>query len=448
MAHASYDAIVVGSGPNGLAAAIALAQHKASVLVVEGSETIGGGARSAELTLPGFVHDVCSAVHPMGIGSPFLRTLPLAEHGLEWVQPPITFAHPFDDGTAAAQQRSVEETAATLGVDERAYRRLMGPLSRDADKLFGDLLGPFRLPRHPIAAFRFGRRAIRSGRGLAEAFFRGEPARALFAGLAAHAILPLESRPGAAIALMLGIAGHAVGWPMPRGGSQRIADALASYLRSLGGEIVMGRPVKNVDELPPAKAILCDVTPRQLVAIAGHRFSARYKRKLERYRYGPGIFKVDWALSEPIPWKNEACRRAGTVHVGGTLAEVAESERRIWEGDHPERPFVLLTQPSLFDPTRAPPGKHTAWGYCHVPNGSTVNMTERIEAQVERFAPGFRDVILARHTRNTAELERYNPNYIGGDIGGGVADLWQLFARPVLAFNPYATTDPSIYLWP
>ena len=441
-----YDAIVVGSGPNGLAAAVALADRGRSVLVMEAADTIGGGCRSAELTLPGFVHDVCSAVHPMAVASPFFKSLPLDQHGLEWVQPSLPFAHPLDDGTAAVQHRSLDATADALGPEADAYRRLMAPLLPVADGLFADLLGPFRIPRHPFAAVRFGLRAIRSARGLADAYFRNEPAKALIAGLAAHSVMPLDKSPGAAIAVMLGLAGHAVGWPMPRGGAQKLADALASYFRSRGGEIRTGHRVKSVDELPPSRAVLLDVTPRQVLALAGHRLPTGYSKRLARYRYGPGVFKVDWALAGPIPWAAEPCRRAGTVHVGGTFDEVAASERAAWEGRPTDRPFVLLTQPSLFDPTRAPAGRHTAWGYCHVPHGSTADMTERVEVQVERFAPGFRELILARHTTDPVAMERLNPNYVGGDITGGVADWWQLFTRPVARFDPYSTPVPGLYL--
>lgn len=443
---AKYDAVVVGSGPNGLAAAVALARAGLSVLVVEAAATAGGGARSAELTLPGFVHDVCSAVHPLAVASPFLRTLPLADHGLQWVHPPAPVAHPFDDGTAALLERSVDETATGLGPDGAAYRALLGPLTADAHKLFADLLGPLRWPRHPFAVARFGWQAVRSGRGLAEAHFAGREARALVAGLAAHAVLPLDHRPGAAIALMLGIAGHAVGWPMPRGGAQRIADALVAYLRHLGGEVVTGYRVAALAELPPARAVLLDVTPRQALGLAGTRLPSGYRARLAKYRYGPGVFKVDWALAAPIPWRAPGCCRAGTVHLGGDLDEVAAAERAVWAGGHPERPFVLLTQPSLFDPARAPAGQHTAWAYCHVPNGSTSDMTGRIEAQVERFAPGFRDRILARHVLAPADLERGNANYVGGDINGGVADWWQLFARPVARLDPYRTAAGGLYL--
>lgn len=442
----TYDAVVVGSGPNGLAAAIALARKGLTVLVAEGSDTLGGGCRSAELTLPGFVHDVCSAVYPMGASSPFLRELPLEQHGLRWVHPEVLLAHPLDDGTAGVLRNTVADTAAGLGDDADAYRDLMGPLVRAADDLLGDLLGPFRLPRHPFAALRFGRAALRSGKGFAEAYFRTEKARALWAGSAAHAVIPLDQRPGAAIALMLTIAGHARGWPVVAGGSQKLADALLSYFRSLGGEVETGRWVTSVDDLPPAKAVLLDVTPRQLVAMAGHRLPESYQRRLGKFRYGPGVFKVDWALSGPVPWTNPECRRAGTVHLGGTLDEVAASERAAFDGRHVERPFVLYVQPGVCDPSRAPAGQHTGWGYCHVPHGSTEDMTERVEAQVERFAPGFRSLILARHVRGPAAWEAYNPNYVGGDIGGGVVDLGQLFTRPVARWDPYSTPDPQLFL--
>jgi len=441
-----YDAVVVGSGPNGLAAAISLAQAGCSVLVLEAKETVGGGLRSAELTLPGFSHDICSAIHPLGVGSPFFQSLPLGDYGLEWIQPDVPLAHPFDDGTAITMERSVEATATALGPDAAAYRRLMAPLVADWDKLTVDILGPLRVPRHPVAMARFGLLAIRSARGLAESRFESEPARALFAGLAAHSIMPLEQRPTAAFGLVLGILGHAVGWPLPRGGSQNIADALADYLRSLGGEIVTDMAVKEIDDLPAAPAVLFDVTPRQLLRMAGHQLPSGYRRQLLSYRYGPGVFKIDLALDGPIPWQAAECARAGTVHLGGTLSEIAAGERAIWRGQHPERPYVLLAQQSLFDPTRAPAGKHTVWAYCHLPNGSTVDMTERIEAQIERFAPGFRDCILARTVKSPLAFEQYNANYIGGDINGGVQDLRQQFTRPALRLVPYTTPNRRIYL--
>ena len=443
---AGYDAVVVGSGPNGLAAAITMAQAGKSVLVLEARDTIGGGCRTAELTLSGFLHDVCSAIHPLGLGSPFFKTLPLRDHGLEWIHPSAPVAHPLDDGTAVMVERSIEATAAGLGPDAKAYRRLMGPLVDGWDTLAPDLLAPLRVPRHPAAMARFAVKAIRSARGLAESRFEGERARALLAGLGGHAIMPLERMTSAAIALVLGASAHAVGWPMPRGGSRKVAEALAGTLTALGGEIRTGSVVESLDALPPARVILCDVTPRQLLKIAGDRLRGRYRRQLERYRYGPAAFKLDFALWAPIPWKAKECARAGTVHLGGTLAEIAASEAAVDRGEPPERPYVLLAQQSLFDPTRAPHEKHTAWAYCHVPNGSTFDMRARIEAQIERFAPGFRDVVLARNVMTPARLQEHNPNYVGGDINGGAQDLRQLFTRPAPRVVPYSTPVPGLYI--
>ncbi|MGH9455628.1 MAG: phytoene desaturase family protein [Terriglobia bacterium] len=440
----TYEALVIGSGPNGLAAAITLAKAGCSVLVYEAETTIGGGARSAELTLPGYIHDVCSAIHPMALASPFFRTLPLAAHGLEWIQPPVPLAHPLDDGSAILLERSIESTSAGLGSDAASYRRLMTRLASDWSDLEPILLGPLRLPHHPIALARFGKSALRPASRLAKTLFKGERARALFAGLAAHSMLPLERVPSAAFGLILGVTAHTVGWPLPRGGAQRIADALASYLRSLGGEIVTNTKVVSLDELPPAPIILCGVTPRQLLTIADRRLSPGFRRKLRQYRYGPGAYKIDWALDTPIPWKAAECSRSGTVHVGGTLEEIADSERSVWQWNHPERPFVLLAQPSLFDSTRAPEGKHTAWAYCHVPHASDFDMTERIERQIERFAPGFGRHILARNVMPPARLEQHNRNLIGGDINGGVQDLRQLFARPTLRL--YSTSARGLYI--
>lgn len=441
-----YDAVVVGAGPNGLAAAITLAQMGRSVLLREAAPTIGGGLRSAELTLPDFVHDTCSAIHPLGVASPFFRTLPLHEYGLEWIQPPAALAHPFDDGTAAMLVRSINETGATLGCDDTSYRRLIEPLVTDWPKLEGALLGPLNLPRHPIALARFGLRALWPAELLANACFRGDRARALFGGLAAHSIQPLEAPATAAFGLVLSILAHTVGWPLPRGGAQQFADALAAHFRALGGEIETDAPVNSLRDLPPTRQILFDVTPRQLLRIVGDRLPPSYRRKLAHFRYGPGVFKVDWALDGPVPWRAQECLQAGTVHLGGTLPEIALSERQVWRGEHPQRPYVLLAQQSLFDPTRAPTGKQTVWAYCHVPNGSTWDMTERIEAQIERFAPSFRDRILARYVMNTRAVEQHNPNYVGGDINGGVQDLRQLWFRPTMAIKPYVTPTKGIYI--
>jgi phytoene dehydrogenase-like protein len=442
----SYDAVVVGAGPNGLAAAVVLAQAGRSVLVVEGSDRIGGGSRTAELTLPGYRHDVCSAIHPMGAASPFFRTLPLSQFGLAWIDPPAALAHPLDDGTAAMLEASLETTAAGLGADAGAYTRLFGPFVRHAERLLPALLGPLRVPEHPILLARFGLRALRSASGLANSLFSEPAARALFAGCAAHSFLPFDKLTSAAIGLVLLLVAHVRNWPFPRGGSESIVRALGGYFEHLGGEIETGRPVRSLDDLPRAKAVLFDLTPRQVVAILGGRLPSGYRRRLERYRYGPGVFKLDWALDGPIPWKAAACARAATVHLGGTLEEIASAEDAVWRGVHPDKPYVLVAQQSLFDDTRAPGGKHVGWAYCHVPHGSTLDMTDAIERQMERFAPGFRDKILARHQFSTRTFEAYNPNYVGGDITGGVTDLGQLFTRPVARLVPYATPAKGIYI--
>jgi phytoene dehydrogenase-like protein len=442
----STSAIVVGSGPNGLAAAITLARAGLSVTVLEAESTIGGGCRSAELTLPGFTNDVCSAIHPMGIASPFFNSLPLAEHGVTWIHPTVPLAHPLDDGSASILQRSLAATAASLGPDGRAYRRIFAPLVDNCDALLDALLVPLIPPRHPIALARFGVNAIRSVEALARARFDGDSARALFAGIGAHSLLPLSAMASASFALVLGMVAHARGWPLPRGGAQSIANALAAQLASLDGEIVTGHRVVDHAELGDVGIVMFDVSPSQLVAIGGDRLPKRYRSRLLRFRHGPAAFKLDWALSAPIPWRAAECLQAGTVHVGGTLDEIAAAERDVADGRHPERPFVLLAQPSLFDDTRAPAGRHTAWAYCHVPNGSIVDMTARIEAQVERFAPGFRDVILQRCVTTPAELERHDANYVGGDIVGGANDLWQTIARPTLSSNPYSVPVPGWYL--
>jgi phytoene dehydrogenase-like protein len=441
-----YDAIVVGSGPNGFAAAIRLAQAKLSVLLIEGKETIGGGMRSAELTLPGFIHDICSAIHPLAMGSPFFSTLPLEQHGLRWIEPPLPLAHPFKDRQVTLLDRSVEVTSQTLGHDADAYKKLLQPFVKNWPFLAEDILAPLHFPRHPFAMAQFGYYAIQSAEGLAYRFFKERAARALFAGLAAHAIMPLNKCITAGFALMLGVLGHAVGWPMPAGGTQNLANALASYFRSLGGDIATNTLITNIDQLPPAQAIFFDVTPKQLLNIVGERFPACYRKRMKRYRYGPGVFKIDWALKSPIPWKAKACSQAGTVHLGGTLEEIAHSERQVWNDKIDRNNFIILAQPSLFDPSRAPKGKHVAWAYCHVPNSSDTDLTKEIEAQVEQYAPGFIDCIAARSTMNTIQLEKYNPNYVGGDINGGVEDLSQLFTRPVARINPYSTPIKNVYI--
>jgi phytoene dehydrogenase-like protein len=442
----SYDAVVVGAGPNGLAAAIELARTGKSVVVYEAAGTPGGGCRSAELTLPGFVHDICSAIHPLAMASPFFKSIPLADLGVRFRQPEAPLAHPLDDGDAAVLERSVTETAEGFGPDAKAYTRLVEPLVRNTDKLIEDILGPLRVPHHPLALARFGLSAIRSAYGLAQARFDEPRARALFAGIAAHSMLSLHRPPTAAYGLLLGVVGHAYGWPTIEGGAQRLTDALVAYLTGLGGQIVTDRRIETLDELPRSSAVLFDLTPKQIVAIAGHALPDRYRRRLDRYEYGPGVFKIDFALSEPIPWKADVCRRAGTVHLGGTLEEVTAAEDAVCRGHLADRPYALLAQQTIFDETRAPGGKHTAWAYCHVPSGSSVDMSERIMDQVERFAPGFRDTVIAKSTMTAPEVEAYNANYIGGDISGGVQHFGQLFTRPAIRFDPYSTPNKQLYI--
>lgn len=438
-------AAIVGAGPNGLSAAITLARAGVATTVFESAPTVGGAARTAELTLPGFRHDVGSSVYPLGVASPFFRELPLERFGLRWIEPAAAMAHPLDDGSAVMLEHDVEATAAGLGGDGDAWRRLIGPLVERWTELCGEVLGPVvHVPRHPLLLARFGVFAMLPASALAKMLFRNERARALFAGCAAHSVRPLESIASAAAGLVLGAAGHAVGWPIVEGGAQALSDALAAYFVSLGGEIRTGVRVSDLRELGEVDAILCDVSPRGLRSIAGERLSAGYAKKLERFAQGPGAIKVDWALSEAIPWRARECLRSATVHVGGTMEEIAAGERAPWRGEVAARPFVLMTQPSLFDATRAPAGKHTAWGYCHVPNGWEGSAVEAIEAQMERFAPGFRECILARHVIGTRALEAGDANLVGGDISGGAMTLAQMVARPTMSL--YRTGAKGLYL--
>jgi phytoene dehydrogenase-like protein len=444
--HSRYDAVVVGAGPNGLAAAIEMARAGRSTLLLEAEESIGGAARSASLTLPGFVHDVGAAILPLTVASPFMCTVPLEDYGVKWVYPPAAVAHPLDDGTAVLLHRSVEQTAAGLGEDAARYTRLMGPLVASWDKVSETLLGPPRFPRHPLAFAHFSLLAMWPASFESRVLFRGERARALFAGLAAHSVSPLGRPLTSAFALTFAITGHAVGWPFPSGGTQTISDALGRYLESLGGEIVTGKRVESMSDLPPARSVLLDLTPRQIERIAGDALPGRFRRRLRKYPYGPGVFKVDYALSGPVPWTSPEVGSAATVHLGGTLSEIASSEREVARGGHPERPFVLAAQPSLFDPSRAPEGKYTLWAYCHVPNGSRVDMSDRIEAQIERFAPGFRDLILARNTMSPADLERFDANLVGGDISGGSQAAWQVMRRSVVNLSPYKLPGRGLFM--
>lgn len=444
----SHDAVIVGAGPNGLAAAIVLARAGHSVLVLEAKETIGGGARTEEVTLPGFRHDICSAIHPMSVVSPFIRALPLAEHGLEWAWSPAAIAHPLDDGTAATLEVDVDATAARLGQDEKAYRTLMRPFAKVAGKVFDDILRPVLAwppPKHPFTLARFGLLGLQPAMQLVRRF-KTPHARALFGGSAAHSFLPLERVGSASFGLALMLAGHATGWPAAKGGSVAIINAMTSYLRSMNVELRTGHPVRTLADVPQSRVVIFDVTPRQLANIAADQLPSRYVKRLRRFRYGPGVFKVDWALDGPIPWRAEECLRSATVHVAGTIEEIAAHEHAAFYGTMTDKPFVLVAQQSMFDPTRAPAGKHTGWAYCHVPHGSNEDQTERIERQIERFAPGFRERILARRTINTVQYEAHNPNFVGGDIAGGANLMMQFLTRPFPKLDPYATPNERLFL--
>lgn len=440
------DAVIVGSGPNGLAAAIELARAGLTVRVLEARDEIGGGLRSGTSTLPGFLHDHCSACHPMGVLSPYFRSLPLAEHGLKWIYPPASVAHPLDDQSAVLLRRSLADTACELEGDERAYTSLFEPFANRGEDLMASLLGPLRIPKHPVLTSRFGWLGLLPATTLARRKFKGTRARALFAGCAAHSILPLDRLLTGAVGMIFAISGHLVDWPVAAGGSRAIAEALASILRGLGGTLETGHPVRSLHDLPESHVVLFDTSPNQLAAVCETQLPTGYVRRLRRYRYGPGVFKIDWALDGPIPWRDPRVLEASTVHLGGTIDEIACAEAEVWKGRHPDRPFVMLVQQSQFDPTRAPPGKHTGYAYCHVPAHSDSDLTDVIERQVERFAPGFRDRILARHGIRTANFEHENPNCVGGAITGGVADLFQLFTRPVARIDPYSTPNPRFFL--
>lgn len=439
-----HDAVVVGSGPNGLVAAITLARAGRRVLLLEAADVAGGGLRSAALTEPGYVHDVCSSVHPLALASPAFADLPLAAHGLEWAHPVTPLAHPLDGGRAALLRRSVTETAGGLAGDGARYAALLGPLVAGGDRIARTVLSPFR-PRPSVALARFATNGLRSASGIARRF-ETEEAAALLAGTAAHSLLPLTAPVTGGYGLFLTLLAHRVGWPVARGGSARIADALLGILADLGAEVVTGHRVTDLRALPPTPITVLDLTPRQVIAVAGDVLPHRYRRRLAHYRYGPGVFKVDWALDGPVPWTSPDVADAATVHLGGTFAEVAAAEAAVARGGHPERPFVIFVQPTVADPSRAPAGAHTAWAYCHVPLGSTVDRTDAIEAQVDRFAPGFRDRVVARHVMDTAALERHDANLVGGDINGGRGDLRQLVARPVLSLRPWGTPVPGLFL--
>ncbi|MFD2552829.1 phytoene desaturase family protein [Sphingobacterium tabacisoli] len=440
-----YDAVIVGSGPNGFAAAITLQQQGLSTLLLEGRDTVGGGMRTKELTLAGYRHDLCSAIHPMAMASPFLRSLPLADYGLKFVQAPYAAAHPLESGEVGLLCQSVEQTAAYLGVDEKKYKDLIAPVAEQWETLALDIMGPFRFPKRPFQMIGFGLDALLPADWLVHSF-KTEKARALFGGMAAHGIQPLSNWGTSAIGMVLMAVGNKYGWPIPVGGSQSIADALQAYYLSLGGQVQCGFWVEDIRELPPHGMLLLDLTPRQLLTLKGIEWKAGYRKQLERYKQGMGVFKVDWALSDPTPFRDNRCNQAATVHLGNTYEQIAYYEKMTQQGKVIADPFILFAQQSSFDQTRAPEGKHTGWAYCHVPNGLDVDRTEAIEAQVERFAPGFKDTIIGRSTMSAMEMESYNPNYVGGDINGGLMDIRQLYTRPVRSLTPYRTSNPAVYI--
>jgi len=443
-----FDAVVVGAGPNGLVAALTLARQGRRVLVVEAADRVGGALRTEELTLPGFRHDVGATVLPLALASPALRELAMADDAIGWAHPPVPAAHPLQDG-AVLVHRDVEQTAAALGRDAHAWRLLVGGTVAGGQRLVDALLSPLS-PRHALRALpalvRYGASGILPASALACAAFRTPQARAVFAGMAGHSVLSLRQPASAGYGTFLAALAHLVGWPVVRGGSENLAIALASSLRALGGEIHTATPVRSLAELPPARSVLLDLTPRQVLAVAGERLPVGYQRRLARFRYGPGVFKLDWALDAPVPWRDARVGSAGTVHLGGTLPEIAAAERGVALGRHPRRPYVLCVQPTVADPSRAPAGKHTLWAYCHVPNGSTRDMSDAIESQLERFAPGFRERVLARHEMTPSTLEAFDANLVGGDLAGGSADLRQFLARPVTSARPWATPVRGLYI--
>jgi phytoene dehydrogenase-like protein len=446
VAEKSYDAIVIGAGPNGLSAAIQLARHGLSVCIFESNQQIGGGARSEQLTLPNFIHDVCSAVHPMGIISPFFKTLPLRDYGLEWIESPLALAHPFENEPAAFLSKSIQQTAENLQDDKQSYLNLFAPFVNEGETLLAEILRPLRIPKHPFLMSGFGLKAMQSAQQLANSKFKTNRAKALFLGCAAHSVVALNKIATASFGISLAMVAHMVGWPIVRGGSQQIIECMEKYFRSLGGEIESGRKVESIKSLPAARAILMALTPKQVAAIAGNHLPQKFRDRLLDFRYGPGIFKIDWALNGPVPWKDSICSQAATVHLASSSAEILQSESNAWHGKISAKPYVIFVQQSLFDSTRAREGKHTGWAYCHTPHGSDVDMSETIENQVERFAPGFKDLILARHTFNSTQLHQHNENIIGGDIGGGANNFMQFIARPVVKWDPYSTPNRRIFI--